>query len=68
MKSILYFLGHRFRTTYDFGFASLDILTVYGEDSGTYLCKAVNKLGQSVSSVNISVKRNFFYTILFHSI
>ena len=49
--------GHRFRTTYDFGFASLDILTMYGEDSGTYTCKAVNKVGQAVSAVNINVKR-----------
>lgn len=29
--------GHRFRTTSDFGFAALDVLTVYGEDSGEYV-------------------------------
>ena len=28
--------GHRFRTTYDFGFVALDILYAYAEDSGTY--------------------------------
>lgn len=58
-------LGHRFRTTYDFGFASLDILTVYGEDSGTYTCRAINKIGQAVSSVDISVKREYIEMYLF---
>ncbi|GLH07319.1 LOW QUALITY PROTEIN: Titin [Gryllus bimaculatus] len=43
--------GHRFRTTYDFGFAALDILTVYGEDSGEYTCRATNKLGHATSSI-----------------
>lgn len=28
--------GHRFRNVYDLGFVSLDILYVYGEDSGEY--------------------------------
>lgn len=48
--------GSRFRTTYDFGFASLDVLGVYGEDSGTYTCKATNKLGTAQSSVDLAVK------------
>ncbi|KAL1117095.1 hypothetical protein AAG570_004423, partial [Ranatra chinensis] len=48
--------GHRFRTTYDFGFAALDILTVYGEDTGEYTCKATNRLGEAVSSVKLNVK------------
>lgn len=48
--------GHRFRTAYDFGFASLDILSVYAEDSGEYTCKATNLLGQAQSSVVTSVK------------
>lgn len=48
--------GHRFRTAYDFGFASLDILTVYGEDSGEYTCRATNRIGQAVSSVVTNVK------------
>lgn len=49
--------GHRFRTSYDFGFASLDVLTVYGEDSGQYTCKATNRLGTAQSSINLSVQR-----------
>lgn len=48
--------GHRFRTAYDFGFASLDILTVYGEDTGEYTCRVTNKLGQAQSSIKLQVK------------
>lgn len=29
----------RFKTMFDFGYVSLDILHAYGEDSGTYTCK-----------------------------
>ncbi|KAL6255452.1 hypothetical protein P5V15_013787 [Pogonomyrmex californicus] len=48
--------GHRYRTICDFGFASLDVLTVYAEDSGTYTCQATNKLGSAKSSINLDVK------------
>lgn len=48
--------GHRYRTTCDFGFAALDVLTVYAEDSGTYTCKATNRLGSAQSSIELSVK------------
>lgn len=48
--------GHRFRTTYDFGFAALDILTVYGEDSGEYTCRVTNQLGQAQSITNLNVQ------------
>lgn len=51
--------GHRFRTAYDFGFASLDVLTVYGEDSGEYTCRATNRIGQASSSVITNVKCKF---------
>ena len=47
--------GHRFRTTNDFGFAALDILTVYPADSGEYTCRATNRLGQAQSAVKLNV-------------
>lgn len=51
--------GHRFRTAYDFGFASMDILTVYGEDAGEYTCRATNKLGQAQSSIVTKVTSKY---------
>jgi len=51
----LFVAGHRYRTTYDFGFASLDVLSVYSEDAGEYTCKATNKLGQATSSIKLGV-------------
>ncbi|CAH1976506.1 unnamed protein product [Acanthoscelides obtectus] len=48
--------GHRFRTAYDFGFASLDVLTAYAEDSGEYTCRATNRIGQATSSVHTNIK------------
>ncbi|GIY11090.1 titin, partial [Caerostris extrusa] len=56
--------GHRFRTIiHDFGYVALDILYSYGEDSGTYMCKAVNELGEAVTtcSVKVDARRNIYY-------
>lgn len=50
-------LGHRFRTFYDFGFVSLDILGVYAQDSGEYTCKAENALGSVETMTRINCKR-----------
>ena len=47
--------GHRFRATHDFGYVALDILYTYGEDSGTYMCKAFNKLGEAVNTCTIDI-------------
>ncbi len=47
--------GHRFRTTHDFGYVALDILYAYPEDTGTYMCKAVNKLGEAVNTCSVEV-------------
>jgi len=48
--------GHRFRTTNDFGFVALDILYGYSEDSGTYMCKAVNANGEAVTTCSVTVE------------
>lgn len=47
--------GHRFRTTHDFGYVALDILYAYPEDSGTYICKAINLVGEAVNTCQIKV-------------
>merc|ERR1712155_262477 len=52
--------GNRWRTTYDFGFAALDILGCYASDSGTYTIKATNILGSVESSVNINIASKFY--------
>ena len=52
-KEIKY--GSRFRTTHDFGYVALDISPAYSEDSGTYMCKASNKLGEAVNTGNVGV-------------
>lgn len=54
--------GHRYRTVYDMGFVSLDILYVYAEDSGEYVCRAVNKLGEDFTKATISCRSKYnFY-------
>lgn len=49
--------GHRYRNVYDLGFVSLDILYVYAEDSGEYICRAVNNYGEDKTKASISCKR-----------
>lgn len=51
-------IGHRFKTTYDFGFVALDILYAYAEDSGTYMCKAKNAVGEAVTTCSVQVEGN----------
>lgn len=54
--NILVSIGHRFKTTYDFGFVALDILYAYAEDSGTYMCKAKNAVGEAVTTCSVKVE------------
>ncbi|KAL1245317.1 Kettin-like protein, partial [Trichinella spiralis] len=42
-------IGHRFKSFHDFGFISLDISTVYPEDSGVYTCCLQNSQGTASS-------------------
>ncbi|PAV62890.1 hypothetical protein WR25_23783 isoform D [Diploscapter pachys] len=46
--------GHRFRTFYDFGYVSLDVLGFYAQDSGTYTCKAENALGSVETTTTVT--------------
>lgn len=52
--------GHRFKTTYDFGYVALDILYAYAEDTGTYMCKATNAVGEAVTTSSVKVDGLFF--------
>ena len=47
--------GHRFRATHDFGYVVLDVLYTYPKDTGTYMCKAINALGEPVNTCTIQV-------------
>lgn len=38
------------------GYVALDILYTYAEDSGTYMCKASNLLGEAVNTSLVSVQ------------
>jgi hypothetical protein len=61
-KQLLVFIvfsGSRFHVTHDFGFVTLDIHSVITEDSGVYMCKAINSAGEAVSSTSLKVKCKF---------
>lgn len=45
---------------YDMGFVSMDILYVYPEDSGEYVCKAINDLGEDTTRASVSCKSKIF--------
>ncbi|CAG2104737.1 unnamed protein product, partial [Medioppia subpectinata] len=49
--------GHRFKSLHDFGFVALDVLYAYPEDSGTYMCRAVNEAGEAVTTGSIRVEQ-----------
>lgn len=55
--------GHRYRTTYDMGYVTMQILYVYPEDSGEYVCKAINDLGEDTTRASVSCKSKFSYKI-----
>lgn len=42
--------GSRFTETNNFGFVALDIMQCMAEDSGQYTCRAINALGEAVTS------------------
>ena len=48
--------GHRFKTYFDFGFISLDILYTYPEDTGKYSVKLYNQLGEAITGKDLIVK------------
>ncbi|KJH46031.1 immunoglobulin I-set domain protein [Dictyocaulus viviparus] len=46
--------GSRVKTISDFGYVVLEISPVYPEDSGDYSCRAINNVGEAVTSTHLS--------------
>ena len=53
--------GHRFRTMFELGFVSLDILYAYPEDAGEYYCRAYNTVGEDTTRAMLTCKSNTIF-------
>lgn len=53
-------LGSRITKTHDFGFVSLDLTHVRGEDEGVYMCRASNALGEAVTTASMKIRSKIF--------
>lgn len=51
---------------HDFGYVALNMKYVNPEDSGTYTCRAINELGQAVTSAQLVVQCKFESMKLLH--
>lgn len=49
---------------HDFGYVALNLKYVYPEDSGTYTCRAINDLGQAVTSATLNVHCEHFLKLI----
>lgn len=49
-------MSNRLHLVNDFGYISLDLSPVYAHDSGVYMCRAVNDLGEAVTTASINVQ------------
>ena len=47
--------SNRFVMTKDFGNISMLLTTVYAHDKGVYMCRAVNDLGEAVTTASVDV-------------
>lgn len=48
--------ANRLTTMHDFGYVALNMKYVNPEDSGTYTCRAINELGEAVTSSTLFVQ------------
>jgi hypothetical protein len=55
-----FFAANRVTTMHDFGYVALNMKFVYPEDSGTYTCRAINELGQAVTSSQMICQCKYF--------
>lgn len=58
---LLYFvlLGSRITSIFNFGYVSLNIMHLRVEDAGSYTVRAVNRLGEAISSATLRVFGEF---------
>lgn len=57
-------LANRVSTMHDFGYVALNLKYVYPEDSGTYTCRAINDLGQAVTSATLNVHCEHYFKFI----
>lgn len=54
---------------HDFGYVALNMKYANPEDSGTYTCRAINELGQAVTSATLIVQcKDFIKFIITHNL
>lgn len=61
INTIKYFSANRITTMHDFGYVALNMKYVNPEDSGTYTCRAVNELGEAVTSSTLFVQCTYIF-------
>lgn len=56
----------RITTIFNFGYVSLNIMHLRAEDAGSYTVRAVNRLGEAISSASLHVfgEYNIFLMLL----
>lgn len=57
--TINYSIGSRITSIFNFGYVSLNIMHLRTEDAGSYTVRAVNRLGEAISSATLRVFGEF---------
>jgi len=52
---------------HDFGYVALNMKYVNPEDSGTYTCRAINELGEAVTSATLFVQCKYVINLTHNS-
>lgn len=51
---------------HDFGYVALNMKYVNPEDSGTYTCRAINELGEAVTSATLFVQCKYIVNLMYN--
>lgn len=54
-----FFSANRITPYHDFGFVALDITDCKEEDSGVYMCRGWNKVGEAFTTASLRVHRKY---------